>query len=99
MLPEPAARDVEFAHPAGVVREAFGGYGGGETPGPIPNPEVKPLSADGTAREASWESRTPPEHTLRRGPVRLDSALFVLALALRVCDAGRSRRSRADLAS
>ena len=44
-----------------VVREAFGGYGGGETPGPIPNPEVKPFSADGTAWETVWESRTPPD--------------------------------------
>ena len=40
-----------------------GGYSEGETPGPIPNPEVKLFSADGTAREASRESRTPPEHT------------------------------------
>src|SRR5699024_1149786 len=34
-----------------------------ETPGPIPNPEAKPLSADGTATARSWESRTPPDHT------------------------------------
>jgi hypothetical protein len=40
--------------------ERFGGHSGGETPGPIPNPEVKPSSADGTAREAGWESRSPP---------------------------------------
>src|ERR1022692_3811383 len=33
----------------------------GETPGPIPNPEVKPFSADGTAWETAWESRTPPD--------------------------------------
>ncbi len=32
-----------------------------ETPGPIPNPEVKPFSADGTATERLWESRTPPD--------------------------------------
>src|SRR5690606_9332477 len=32
----------------------------GETPGPIPNPEVKPLSADGTARGTVWETRTSP---------------------------------------
>ena len=32
-----------------------------ETPGPIPNPEVKPFSADGTAIERLWESRTPPD--------------------------------------
>src|SRR4051812_6889420 len=43
-----------------------------ETPGPIPNPEVKPTSADGTAPETVWESRTPPDnnHTLRAAPTR-----------------------------
>ena len=30
------------------------------TPDPIPNSEVKLLGADGTAREAVWESRTLP---------------------------------------
>src|SRR5207302_114206 len=39
----------------------FGGHGEGETPGPIPNPEVKLFSADGTARGTAWESRTPPD--------------------------------------
>ena len=29
------------------------------TPDPIPNSEVKLLGADGTAREAVWESRKP----------------------------------------
>src|SRR6201996_2732890 len=53
-----------------------GGHSEGETPGPIPNPEVKPLSADGTAREASRESRTPPEHTLQKGLTRHGPALF-----------------------
>src|SRR3954453_19727999 len=37
-----------------------GGFGEGETPLPIPNREVKPLSADGTWSERTWESRTPP---------------------------------------
>lgn len=37
-----------------------GGNSGGETPGPIPNPEAKPTSADGTAPARVWESRTPP---------------------------------------
>ena len=32
-----------------------GGYSVGETPDPIPNSEVKPYSADGTARETSVE--------------------------------------------
>ena len=43
-----------------------GGHGGGETPGPISNPEVKPSSADGTARETVWESRSPPQSTWER---------------------------------
>ncbi len=30
-------------------------------PVPIPNTEVKPLRADGTAREAAWESRKSPD--------------------------------------
>ena len=30
------------------------------TPVPIPNTTVKPLEADGTARETVWESRTLP---------------------------------------
>ncbi len=39
----------------------FGGDSKEETPVPIPNTEVKLFSADGTAREAEWESRTLPE--------------------------------------
>src|SRR6266496_3860711 len=38
----------------------WGGNGGGDTPLPIPNREVKPSSSDGTARETGWESRSPP---------------------------------------
>ena len=34
--------------------------GGGETPGPIPNPEAKPAHADGTATGRLWESKSPP---------------------------------------
>src|SRR5437588_8491727 len=37
-----------------------GGHGEGETPLPIPNRAVKPLSADGTWPARAWESRTPP---------------------------------------
>ena len=39
----------------------FGGDSEEATPVPIPNTEVKLLSADGTAWEAVWESRTPPK--------------------------------------
>ena len=52
-----------------LERHRFGGYGGGETPGPIPNPEVKPSSADGTVPVTGWESRSPPRHLRReKGP-------------------------------
>ena len=37
-----------------------GNHNKGETPVPIPNTEVKPFSADGTARGAEWESRSLP---------------------------------------
>ena len=47
--------------PVVVSRQSYGGHSERETPGPIPNPEVKPFSADGTATARSWESRTPPD--------------------------------------
>ena len=34
--------------------------GGGDTPGPFPNPEAKLTCADGTAHGSVWESRSPP---------------------------------------
>ena len=37
-----------------------GVFGGGVTPDPIPNSEVKPSSGDGTALESVWESSTMP---------------------------------------
>ena len=46
-----------------VVVRCFGGYCERETPGHFPNPEAKPLSADGTARGTLWESRTLPDFT------------------------------------
>src|SRR5262245_33749200 len=46
---------------------SYGGHSGRETPGPIPNPEVKPASANGTAPDRMWESRTPPNNLLREG--------------------------------
>jgi hypothetical protein len=42
-------------------RTVSGGYSGDVTPDPISNSEVKLASADGTARETLWESRTPPD--------------------------------------
>ena len=42
-----------------------GGYNVGDPPLPIPNREVKPNGADGTASQ--WESRTPPFLRRERG--------------------------------
>ena len=53
--------------PDGCHRKSYGGLGEREIPGPIPNPEVKPLSADGTAWETVWESRTSPDNLYARG--------------------------------
>ena len=46
---------------AQIVIDFFGGDSEEVTPVPIPNTEVKLFSADGTARETVWESRTPPK--------------------------------------
>src|ERR671936_679333 len=46
--------------PGSGLSRFSGGYGEGETPLPIPNREVKPLSADGTWPARARESRTPP---------------------------------------
>src|SRR5438477_10936642 len=48
-----------------------GGYGEGETPLPIPNRAVKPLSADGTWPARAWESRSPPVFIQFSTPPRL----------------------------
>ena len=40
------------------TEDVFRGQSGEGTPGSIPNPEVKLSSADGTARETVWESRS-----------------------------------------
>src|SRR3954451_17345299 len=52
---------VQFSSLAGAsVPQIFGGHSEGETPLPIPNRAVKPLSADGTWWATAWESRSPP---------------------------------------
>ena len=60
----------------------LGGYIVGVTPVPIPNTEVKPYGADGTARETVWESRSPPGFTLEkaRGSNQGPSFFFVFNL-------------------
>ena len=57
-----------------------GGLSEGETPLPIPNREVKPLSADGTWLARAWESRTPPvsyAHEPPQGAARGVAMAFV----------------------
>src|SRR5258708_36235372 len=57
-----------------------GGSGEGETPVPIPNTAVKPLSADGTACASVWESRSLPGNIFWRPSS--DRGLFVYRLAV-----------------
>src|SRR6478609_206949 len=71
--PLQSLRSIEYLVDVGVIdsadvdRKSYGGHGERETPGPIPNPEVKPFSADGTATERLWESRTPPDILSKQG--------------------------------
>ena len=58
------ARPVRIPGPGD--RKSYGGHSERETPGPIPNPEVKPFSADGTARGTVWETRTSPDYNTSR---------------------------------
>ena len=53
-----------FEGPRRALSPFSGGYGEGETPLPIPNRAVKPLSADGTWLARAWESRSPPVFVL-----------------------------------
>ena len=56
----------------------WGGHSGGDTPLPIPNREVKPSCADGTARDTGWESRSPPLKFMRRAPVHCTGAFSLV---------------------
>src|SRR3954452_8050238 len=58
-----------FKGRGGRSRQVSGGHGEGETPLPIPNRAVKPLSADGTWPARARESRTPPYFSRRLGDV------------------------------
>ena len=57
-------------------------HSGGETPGPIPNPEAKPARADGTAPGRRWESRLPPTQQLhtntRHTPTQVRGGCFTI---------------------
>jgi hypothetical protein len=56
----------------------FGGNGEEATPVPIPNTEVKLFSADGTAREAEWESRSLPKNFYKNPESKLVPGFFIL---------------------
>ena len=69
----------------------LGGHSDGETPLPIPNREVKPVSADGTRGAIPRESRTPP--ITLKGP---DEGPFVVLRGLRDDDAPTIARACDD---
>ena len=52
-----------------------GGHSEEDPPVPIPNTEVKLFSADGTARETVWESRSPPLY-IEKAPIRISGRGF-----------------------
>src|SRR6195952_4965478 len=82
-------------------QQCFGGHSERETPGHIPNPEAKTLSADGTAGETPWESRTPPDFFCRRGhlhPKMASSHLCALVRPSASCIGRHRRRPAAFLA-
>ena len=60
-----------------MVFRFSGGHSGRETPGPIPNPVVKPSNADGTARGIVWESKTLPEYLILFPPFFLGEGMCV----------------------
>ena len=55
----------DFGLQTSDFKRSLGDYSGGVPPLPIPNREVKPASADGTAL---WESRSSPTLNLRVQP-------------------------------
>src|SRR5678809_1588073 len=59
-----------------------GGHRGRVTPVPIPNTEVKPATADGTACAGVWESRSLPG-VISRARLTISGGLF-FSLAFRI---------------
>ena len=59
---------------------SFGDHGDRVTPVPIPNTEVKPVSADGTWGEIPWESRTSPDFANKRRWAFCPASLVVFRL-------------------
>ena len=66
-----------------LVKRSLGDPCGGGTPGYIPNPVVKPASADGTALVAGWESRSSPRDffllfAVLKSCTRVENYLFAI---------------------
>jgi len=58
---DPRPKTTEISDHKSQISEKFSGdFVDRVTPVPIPNTEVKPVGADGTARETVWESRKSP---------------------------------------
>jgi hypothetical protein len=55
----PSPRTPLFVRPS-IFSHLAGDYSEGDTPVTIPNTEVKPFSADGTAWVTAWESKSLP---------------------------------------
>ena len=53
--------EIRLAWSVSSPSKFSGGHGGGAIPDPIPNSEVKPSCADGTAGATLWESRSLPD--------------------------------------
>src|ERR1700737_1427406 len=53
-----------------TTQQSYGGHSDRETPGPIPNPEAKPASADDTT-QPGWKSRTPPNTHKKGHPTKV----------------------------
>src|SRR5438874_13601630 len=64
----------------------------GVPPVPIPNTEVKPRRADGTARESVWERRSLP--ALNKGHIRKECGLCLLWDQCEICVWTRSEERR-----
>ena len=92
----PQATDVaEGSVPGFLVPAANkfpGGHRGGVTPVPIPNTEVKPSTADGTAGAGLWESRSLPGIFLKARRVIVTPSGFFFWAGLEVTgEVGRVR--------
>ena len=68
--------DIQL-HIEAKTRKSFGGHRERETPGPIPNPEAKPLIVDGTARGTLWESRSLPDIIKKRNQCSKEPVPFL----------------------